>query len=155
MLGPGTVPVLILDLKSKRGGIMSTTACALLGLATWAIVMTVVLLVVRFKYVKGGKSLNSFDHEGRDVDALGYRVTRAHGNTIENLAIPASFLLYALATSQTAITEGLAAWVMWSRVGQSIAHMISTAVPFVLIRATLFTVQIVVCLIWSWKFFHA
>ncbi len=135
---------------------MSTTACAVLGLATWAIVMTVILLVVRMSAsMKDGKKLNSFEHEGRDMQPFGYRVTRAHGNTIENLAIPASFLLYSLVTSQTAITDGMAAWVLWSRVGQSVVHMISTSVPMVLVRATLFTIQTTVCAIWAWKFFHA
>ena len=87
---------------------MSNTACTLIGLATWAIILSFVLVTVRLLAVKGGKEMNTFDPTGKDLSTLGQRVTRAHGNTLENLAILASFLLYAIATEQTAITEGLA-----------------------------------------------
>ncbi len=134
---------------------MSNTANALIGLATWAIILSFVLVTVRFMAIKGGKELNSFDPEGKDLSTFGLRVTRAHANTLENLAILASFLLYAMATGQTAITEGLACWLLYARIGQSVVHMISTSVPFVFIRASLFSAQLIICLLWAWKFWHA
>jgi MAPEG family len=134
---------------------MSNTACALIGLATWAIIQSFILVTVRLLAVKGGQAMNTFDPAGKDLSTFGHRVTRSHGNTLENLAILASFLLYAIATEQTAITEGLACWVLYARIGQSVTHMISTSVPFVLIRANLFTVQLLICLFWAWKFWHA
>lgn len=134
---------------------MSNTSFALVGLAGWAIVLTFLLVFVRMSAVREGHALNTFDPEGKDLSGFRYRATRAHGNTLENLAILASLLLYAIATNQTAITEGLACWVLYARVGQSIVHMISTSVPFVMIRATLFGAQMVIGLIWAWAFWQA
>jgi uncharacterized MAPEG superfamily protein len=134
---------------------MSNTACALIGLVSWAVIQTFMLVTVRMMALRDGRPMNSFDPSGKDLQGFGYRVTRAHGNTLENLAILAALLLYAIATNQTAITEGLACWVLYARIGQSVVHMISTAVPMVLVRATLFSVQMVIALIWAWKFWHA
>lgn len=132
---------------------MNSTACALIGLATWAIILTFALVGVRFAAIRGGKALNTFDPEGKDMSGMPYRVTRAHGNMLENLAILAAFLLYALATDQTAVTNGLASIVLWTRVGQSVVHVISTSKPMVMLRASLFTAQLVICLFWAWKFY--
>lgn len=134
---------------------MSATACTLLGFVVWSIVMTFILLGVRFGAMRQGKPLNSFSAEGTDVGALGLRVTRAHANSLENLAIIASLLLYAIATDQTAVTDGLAAIVLGARVVQSVVHMVSTSVPAVLVRATAFAVQMVIALIWAWGFWQA
>lgn len=134
---------------------MSNTSGALIGLASWAIIQSFILVIVRGMAMQRGHAMNTFDPAGKDLEGFAYRVTRAHGNTLENLAILASFLLYAIATGQTAITGALACWVLYARIGQSIAHMISTSMPFVLVRATLFSVQLIICLIWAWKFWHA
>ncbi|MGD9601007.1 MAG: MAPEG family protein [Gammaproteobacteria bacterium] len=134
---------------------MSNTGFALIGLACWAILLSFMLVGVRVTASQGGKALNSFDPTGKDMAGFGYRVTRAHGNTLENLAIFVALLLYALATGQTPVTEGLACWLLYARVGQSVVHMISTSVPFVLLRATFFSVQLVICLVWAWRFWHA
>lgn len=134
---------------------MSNTSYALIGLASWAIIQSFILVTVRVIAVQGGKALNTFDPAGKDMSGFGYRVTRAHGNTVENLAILASFLLYALATGQSAITESLACWLLYARIGQSVVHMISTSVPFVMMRATLFSAQLIICLFWAWQFWQA
>jgi len=134
---------------------MNNTGFALIGLASWAIIQSFILVGVRFGAVQGGHALNTFDPAGKDMQGFGYRVTRAHGNTLENLAILASFLLYAIATSQTAVTEGLACWLLYARIGQSVSHMISTSVPFVLLRANLFGAQLIICLYWAWQFWNA
>jgi uncharacterized MAPEG superfamily protein len=134
---------------------LSNTVCTLLGLVAWAVALSFLLVTVRLMKVSGGKPLNEFDPTGKDLDGFAYRVTRAHGNTAENLAILVAPMLYAIATNQTAITAGLAGWVLYSRIGQSVAHMISTSKPMVLVRATFFSVQLVIIVIWLWKFWHA
>ncbi|MGH8596225.1 MAG: MAPEG family protein [Gammaproteobacteria bacterium] len=134
---------------------MSNSAYALIGLASWAIIQTFILLTVRLVAMRDGRAMNSFDPQGKDLAGFGQRATRAHINTLENLAILASFLLFGIATDQTAITEGLACWVLYARIAQSVTHMISISVPMVLLRATLFTVQLVICVIWAWDFWHA
>lgn len=134
---------------------MNNTGFALVGLAAWAIALTFLLVVVRSMALRDGRAMNAFDPAGKDMTGFGYRATRALGNTLENLAILASLLLYALVTEQTAVTEGLACWVLYARIGQSVVHMISTSVPFVMIRATLFGAQMVIGLIWAWQFLQA
>lgn len=134
---------------------MSNTSGALIGLASWAIIQSFILVSVRFVATKNGHALNTFDPAGKDLQGFGLRVTRAHGNTLENLAILASFLLYAIAAGQTAITEALACWLLYARIGQSVVHMMSNSVPFVLVRATLFSAQLIICLFWAWKFWGA
>lgn len=130
---------------------MTATGTALVGLVMWSVVLTVLLLVARFRLLPGRSDLkpNAFRPDGSDLDPFGQRVTRAHLNSLENLACAASLMLLAVATGQTAVTDGLAMWLLAARVGQSTVHMISTALPMVLIRATLFTVQVVIWVIWG------
>jgi hypothetical protein len=45
--------------------------------------------------------------------------------------------------------------VLGARLGQSIVHMISVSFPAVLVRATLFTVQVVIWIIWTLGFYGA
>lgn len=134
---------------------MTATTCALLGFIAWSILLTFALVGVRAAATLKGKALNTFSATGADLDGFGLRVTRAHGNSVENLAIVACLLLYAISTDQTAITNGLAAVIFGARVVQSVVHIASGSVPAVLVRATAFTVQMVVSLMWVWQFYHA
>jgi len=133
---------------------MTATGCALLGFVAWSILLSFTLVFTRAGAMSKGKALNTFKPSGDDLDNFGYRVTRAHANSVENLAIIASLLLYALATQQTSVTDGLAAVVFGARVVQSVVHIISISVPAVLIRATAFSVQLIIALYWIWQFWH-
>ena len=134
---------------------MTATTCALLGFIAWSILLTFALVGVRAAATLKGKALNTFSATGADLDDFGLRVTRAHGNSVENLAIVACLLLYAISTDQTAITNGLAAVVFGARVVQSIVHIASGSVSAVVLRATAFTVQNVISVMWIWQFYHA
>ena len=121
----------------------------LVGLALWSVAMTFVLVGAR---VSSGKELNSFKADGNDLGAFGLRVTRAHANCLENLALPAAIILIAMVQGQTAITDGLALVFLASRIGQSLVHMLFIqSVPIVVVRATLFVVQHVIIIIWGLK----
>jgi len=129
---------------------MSASATALLGLILWSIILTFGLVIVRAAVLsRGGKELNTFAPDGRDMPAFGQRFTRAHLNSLEYLAIPVGLLAYAIATGQAAVTDGLAMWVVAGRVAQSVTHMLSTSNPMVLTRATFFTVQALVWIYWT------
>ena len=132
---------------------MSASAVCLFGLIGWTIVLTFLLIGVRLKPIFGGTVL--FDQDGSDLPGFAQRVTRAHGNSLEWLTIPAALIVYGVATGQSAVTDGLAMIVLGARLGQSIVHMISVAVPAVLVRATLFTVQVVIWIIWTLGFYGA
>lgn len=132
---------------------MSASAVCLFGLIGWTIVLTFLLIGVRLKPIFGGTVL--FDQDGSDLPGFAQRVTRAHGNSLEWLTIPAALIVYGVATGQSAVTDGLAMVVLGARLGQSIVHMISVSVPAVLVRATLFTVQVVIWIIWTLGFYGA
>ena len=133
---------------------MTPTAAALLGYALWTLLLVMTMGVLRTLKVQfGGRAANSFSPTGDDMEGFGKRLTRAHANCYENLPIAAAVLLYAIATHQTLLTDGLAYWFIGARIAQSIAHMVSTSNIAVLIRFGFFLVQIVILLIWIVRLF--
>lgn len=127
---------------------MSASAISLIGLISWTLVLTFVLLGARGKEILAGHPLAPFDQNGNDVHGFAQRVTRAHGNSLEWLVIPAAILVYAIATGQSEVTDSLAMWALYGRLAQSTVHMMSMATPMVLLRATMLTVQIIIWIIW-------
>lgn len=132
---------------------MSASVVCLFGLIGWTIALTFLLIGVRLKPILGGTVL--FAQDGNDLPGFAQRVTRAHGNSLEWLTIPAVLIVYGVATEQSAVTDGLAMLVLGARLGQSIVHMISVSFPAVLVRATLFTVQVVIWILWTMGFYGA
>ncbi len=128
---------------------MTHTAFTLLALVGWTIALVFSLGIFRSMLVlKGNRKANSFSASGDDFDGFGKRLTRAHANCYESLPIIATVLLYAIATGQAVITDGLAFVVLGARIAQSVTHIISTSHVFVLIRFTFFVIQMVVVLYW-------
>jgi len=132
---------------------MSASAVSLFGLIMWTILLAFLLIGVRTKSIMAGTFL--FDQDGSDLPGFAQRVTRAQGNSLEWLTVPAALILYGIATGQSAVTDGLAMILLYCRLGQSIVHMASVSFPAVLVRATLFTVQIVIWIMWTLGFYGA
>lgn len=131
---------------------MTPTAAALLGFAAWALFLLLVLALYRTGLTQtAGRKANSFSASGDDVDGFGKRVTRAHANCYEFLPIAGAVLLYAIATDQEAATNGLAYIFLAARIGQSVAHLMSTSSAFVLIRFLFFLPQVVIVGWWILK----
>lgn len=134
---------------------MTPTAVALLGFAAWTILMVLVLGFTRTGLVFAGKKKsNEFKATGEDLGAFGYRATRVHANCYENLPAAAAVMLYAIATSQTAITDPLAFIFIGLRVAQSSVHLLSTAQPMVLLRFALYIAQNAILLYWVLALTH-
>jgi len=135
---------------------MSTTAVALIGLVLWSVVLTFGLVFTRVGAVmKGEKQLNAFQADGRDLGAFGLRMTRSHANALENLALAVGLMLLAIATGHADITDKLAMIVLYARIGQSLVHIASTAPAAVMVRATLFSVQMLIFAYWGWLLLQA
>ena len=132
---------------------MSVSVISLLGLISWSILLTFLVILVRAKSISAG-TIN-FEQDGSDLPGFAERVTRAHGNSLENLAIPAALILYGLASDQSGVTDGLAMIVLAARVAQSVIHMASAAFLAVLLRATFFVVQVAIWIIWILGFYGA
>lgn len=135
---------------------MTPTAVALLGFAAWSIALVALLGLFRTGLVFAGKkTANGFNPSGEDLEGFGRRLTRAHANCYENLPVAAAVLLYAIATEQTAVTDGTASIFLGARIAQSLTHLASTARPFVLVRFFFFIVQVGLLGWWLVQFFRA
>ncbi|MGH1448217.1 MAG: MAPEG family protein [Pseudomonadaceae bacterium] len=128
----------------------SPTAVALLGLAAWMLVLLFVMVNQRGLLVLAGKMrVNAFAPDGSNTpEGFGRRLVRAHANCVENLPLLFAVLLYALATGNTAITDGLAVLLLAARVFQSVMHLISTSPIFVWLRFAGFLVQLLIVAWW-------
>ncbi len=134
---------------------MTPTATTLLLLVAWFLLLLLTLGFLRTSLVMTGKrAANSFAPSGDDMADFGKRLTRAHANCYENLPAAAAVLLYAIATSQTGMTDGLAYIFLGARIAQSVAHLISTSRPLVTIRFAFFVVQVVILAFWVLKLLH-
>ncbi|MBW2245382.1 MAG: MAPEG family protein [Deltaproteobacteria bacterium] len=130
---------------------MSPTLVALVGFAIWSALLVFSLAGLRMITAQRlNKDLNSFLPDGSDLEGLGQRWTRAHLNCLEFLPIAGVVGLAAVVSGQAAVTDGLAMLLLYFRIGQSVVHLISTSVAFVMIRATLFVGQILIVLYWSY-----
>lgn len=129
---------------------MSPTLSALVAFSLWTILLLLGLVALRgLASQRTGKALNSFRPDGADLPGLGERWTRAHLNCLEFLPIFAAVALAAVAAGRADVTDGLAWVVFVLRVAQSVVHLLSTTVPFVMVRAGLFTGQVLIVLYWA------
>lgn len=134
---------------------MSTTQCALLGLASWYLLVLFLLAGFRV-YISATqkKPANTFAPDGSDVPGLGQRLVRVHANCYENIPIFMGLMLYAMVTQQTAITDPSATILLGARVAQSVVHMISTSLAAVMVRFVLFLVQVLTAVCWVYQFLN-
>jgi uncharacterized MAPEG superfamily protein len=127
---------------------MGPTLTALAGFAGWFVFLSIGLGVFRIALVfSGQKAANTFATSGADLPGFGARLTRARDNCFETLPAFAAIALVAQAAGRLDVTDPLAMWVLYARIAQSLAHLASTSVPVVLVRANLFFVQM---LIYAW-----
>jgi uncharacterized MAPEG superfamily protein len=128
---------------------MNETIISLLGYITWILILLVCLASYRTVLVaKKEQTVNGFKPDGSDSPAFGERITRAQSNCVESFAFIGGLMLLALATNSAAITNGLALLLLAARIGQSVAHLMSTSVIAVQIRFAFFLVQIGICFYW-------
>ena len=133
---------------------MTATAAVLLAYALLTLLLVTIVGVIRtLKVQLGGRDANSFTPTGDDLGSFGKRLTRAHANCYENLPVAAAVLLYAIATHQTALTDGLAYWFLAARLAQSITHAASTSNIAVLFRFGFYLAQNVILVIWIIRLF--
>ena len=129
---------------------MGRTATALVGFAGWFALLSVLLGIYRIRYVLGGrKAANTFATDGQDLDDLGHRLTRARNNCYETLPLFAALALGASIAGRLDVTDPLAMWVLYARIGQSLTHIASTSVPAVQLRGTFFFAQILIYAWWA------
>jgi len=127
----------------------NNTETAIILLALWAMALISALASYRsLLTLLQGKPANSFAPTGLDLQPFGLRLTRAHANAYEFLPFALAVLIFALATDQTAVTDGLAIWLVALRIGQSVVHLISTSVIAVLIRFIIMFIPQIAIVVW-------
>jgi uncharacterized MAPEG superfamily protein len=127
---------------------MGGTATALVGFAGWFALLSIGLALYRLRFVMGGKAINTFATDGQDLDPLGHRLTRARNNCYETLPLFAAIALGASIAGRLDVTDPLAPWVLYARIGQSLTHIVSTSAAAVQVRAAFFFAQILIYLWW-------
>ncbi len=127
---------------------MSLTAISLAGYIAWTMILLLALAGYRTKLANSETRGLKFKADGSDVPEFGLRLTRAQANCSESFAIIGGTLLLAIATGQTALTDGLALVLLSARLGQSIVHIISISNMAIQIRFILFLIQFGICGYW-------
>ena len=121
-----------------------TPITALIGVTAWTLLLVLLVFADRGVRVLSGTPINSWPRGNALPDpAFVKRVTDAHANSLENLPIFAVIVLSAAALAKLPAITQLAPYVLYARLGQSITHLIGTSVPLVMIRATFWTIQLV------------
>lgn len=131
---------------------MQATALALAGYIGYFLLLLLLLASVRVIATLGGKPANSFRPDGSDMPGFGQRLTRVHANAYESFPFVGGVLILALATQNTAITDGLALWLLAARVLQGLTHLASSSVLAVQIRFAFFIAQFVIVANWALTF---
>jgi len=118
---------------------------ALLGFASWTLLLIIVVFLYRGVRFLGGTPINSWPRaEKNEQDSpLIRRVADAHANCLENLPVFAVIVLVAAQMSRLDSINALAPWVLYARVAQSLAHLSGVGQAHVLVRASFWTVQLV------------
>ena len=126
--------------------------------------LTYIALILLFLLVLAGyrtylgltkqvKSLR-FASDGSGVPELGFRLTRVHANAVECFPFIGGLMLFAIASGNTDVTDGLAMIVIYARIAQSVILAISTSNFAVQLRFATFLVQFGICIYWTYMFLH-
>jgi hypothetical protein len=132
---------------------MSASICALLGFTAWTILLVMLVVGYRtFKVFTFQKKADSWMRgKVAEEPAVITRLGHAHLNCVENLPLVAAVILAAQAMGQGAVTDPLACWLLGTRIAQSTVHAIAVNHWMVVVRATFYTVQIIILVWWILK----
>ena len=134
---------------------MPTSISVLIGFVGWTIVLVLGYVNYRLFKIGGGQPADSWTrgNPSNDPDVI-KRMQNAHLNCVENLPLYGGVVLAGLATNQLAIIDPLAGWYLAARIAQSVVHVIQVSHWAVMIRGTLWTVQMLLLLYWVLALAH-
>lgn len=130
-----------------------TAISALLLYAGWTALLALAYAMPRVPQVLLGKRRADAWTRGQPVidPPLMVRMQHAHLNCVENLPVFAAVVLAAVALGKAGVVDGLAAWVFYARVAQTLAHLAGTGFIQVTLRATFWIVQLALLLFMIWN----
>ncbi len=129
---------------------------ALLGFTAWTLLLVIVVFLYRGVRFLSGTPINSWPRGEKSNANVPFveRVADAHANCLENLPIFAVIVIVAgLLPGKLDLIAPLAPYVLYARVGQSLAHLSGTGKLNVLVRATFWSVQLILFVLMLAKLF--
>ena len=132
---------------------MNPTAAALVGYIALMLALLITLGMIRVGLTLGGKRApNSFAPDGADVSPFSNRLCRTHASSYEGFPIFGGLMLLAITIDATAITDGLAMYLLGARVLQALTHLVSTSNIAVQVRFAFFLAQVGIAIYWVLQF---
>lgn len=128
---------------------------ALLGFAGWTLLMVLLVFAYRGARLLTGTPINAWPRGSRPANeaAFAIRAGDAHANCVENLVVFGVIVLSAQVLGRLDAIAPFAVWVLYARIGQSVAHLIGTNQILVLIRATFWAAQLALMIRMLWELF--
>lgn len=126
-----------------------TAYTAVLLFAVWTIALALMYAGPRIpQALLGKRPADAWTRGNPPIDPpILIRAHHAHLNCLETFPLFAAVVVIGGLMGEAAALAGMAALVLYARIGQSVVHLIGTAFVLVLIRATLFIAQIVLILL--------
>lgn len=117
---------------------------ALLGFAAWTLLLIAGVFLYRGMRFLTGTPINHWPRGNKPADDAPFvkRLDDAHANCLENLPVFAVIVLVAAALGRLADIQALAPWVLYARIGQSLAHLSGTGPVNVFVRASFWSAQL-------------
>ena len=117
---------------------------ALLGFAAWILLLIAGVFLYRGMRFLTGTPINHWPRGNKPADDAPFvkRLEDAHANCLENLPVFAVIVLVAAALGRLADIQALAPWVLYARIGQSLAHLSGTGPVNVFVRASFWSAQL-------------
>ena len=121
-----------------------TGITALLLLIGWTMLLALSYATYRIPQIfLAGKPASHWERtQPVDDPPVLVRAKGAHLNTLENIPLFAALVLVAAVTGQSPVVDALAGYFLAARLAQSVAHILGTSLPLVMLRATFFLAQI-------------
>lgn len=120
-----------------------TAFAAVLFYILWMILLTLLYATPRIPQALFGiKPIDSWERNKAPVDPpVLQRIKAAHLNSIESFALFAGVVVIAALMGKVAVADSVAAYILYARIAQGVAHALGTSFVLVLLRATFFLVQ--------------
>lgn len=117
---------------------------AVLLYAGWILVLALFYALPRVpQALLGQKRIDSWERGKESTDPMFLqRAKSAHLNCLENFPVFAAVVAIAGLMGQIDAINGLAAFVLYARIGQTVSHILGTSFILVLSRATFFLAQV-------------
>lgn len=125
-----------------------TALQALVGFALWTLALITLVFLYRGLRFMRGAPINHWPRGNKPQDDanLVKRLEDAHANCLENLPVFAVLVLAASLMDRSAAIEAVAPFVLYARIGQTLAHLWGVRPMQVFVRVSFWSVQLVICL---------